>query len=334
MKKTHLALLLAVLFCFSKPASAQDLKIVTPDDLRKWILFLSSDEMKGRANGSAEMKTVANWIADRFREYGLKPLLSDGSFMQNYSFQTRRGTIEEKNVIGYIEGTDPTLKDQYLLITAHFDHIGIRKGMSPDSICNGADDNAAGTSTLLAIARQIKESGLKPGRSLVFAAFSGEEMGMRGSRYFVANPPVQMKNIYADINFEMIGHSESFGKNNYYMTGCKMSNLDELIKSFPDARTITLIDTVKLAEPLFYQSDNISFSRISASSDGVVTGIPSGTFATTTMSPYIHTPQDEAKLFDFDNMAELTDYFGRLVIWLSKNKADVSWTDTKFTRPK
>ena len=83
-----------------------------------------------------------------------------------------------------IKGTDPLLKDQYIILSAHFDHVGVRKGSDTDSIYNGADDNAAGTCTLLGIAKTIKESGLKPGRTIVFAAFSGEEMGMRGSRLF------------------------------------------------------------------------------------------------------------------------------------------------------
>ncbi len=312
----------------------QDIMKVSPEELKTWISFLSSDQMRGRSNGSPEMKIAAAWIADKFKEYGVKPLLPDGNYLQNYSYSGRGRTVLERNVLGIIPGEDPLLKDQYLFITAHFDHIGIRKGATPDSICNGADDNAAGTCTLIALAKEISESGLKPGRTLVFAAFSGEESGARGSRFFTANSPLPVNRIYADINFEMIGHSESYGKNNYYMTGCKQSNLDDLVRSFPGAGEISLIDTIKIADQLFYQSDNISFSRLSVSKDGITIGIPSGTFATTTMSPYIHTPQDEAKLFDFENMAELTDYFSRMVVWLSKNQTEIVWTDPKFARPK
>jgi Zn-dependent M28 family amino/carboxypeptidase len=334
-KKALLSFFISIFFIiiFSKSTSGQNVKKVSREELKNWISYLSSDEMRGRANGSPEMKIAASWIADKFREYGVKPLLPDGNYLQNYTYTGRDRTVEEKNVLGIIQGSDPQLKDQYLFITAHFDHIGIRRGASPDSICNGADDNAAGTCTLIAIAKEIFESGLKPGRTLVFAAFSGEESGTRGSMFFISHLPVPVENIYADINFEMIGHSESFGKNNFYMTGCKQSNLDDVIKTFPDARKISLIDTVSMADQLFYASDNIAFSIISAK-DGVMTGIPSGTFATTTMSPYIHTPRDEASLFDFDNMAELTDYFSRMVVWLSKNHSEIVWTDPKFVRPK
>jgi Zn-dependent M28 family amino/carboxypeptidase len=334
MKSIRFIMLAWILFILTVTANAQEMKKVSPDDLRNWVSYLSSDEMRGRSNGSPEMKVAASWIADKFREFGLKPLLPDGSYIQNYSYGSKKRTIEERNVIGMIQGTDQAQKERYLFVTAHFDHIGVRKGSTVDSIFNGADDNAAGTCALIAIAKEIYESGLKPGRTLVFIAFSGEESGTRGSRYFVANSPVQLKDIYADINFEMIGHSESYGKNNFYMTGCKLSNLDDIIKSYPGAQKINLIDTIKVAEQLFYASDNIAFSRISVAADGTFIGIPSGTFATTTLNPYIHSPQDEVKLFDFENMADLTDYFSRVVIWLSKNQSEIKWTDSKFTRPR
>ena len=306
--------------------------VVKAEDLKNWINYLASDEMRGRANGSPEMKLVASWLTDRFKEYGLKPVLPNGEYVQDYSFTSRQRTVNERNVIGKIEGTDPQLKYQYIILSAHFDHIGIRKRNNEvDSICNGADDNAAGTSTLLGIAKTIKDSGLKPGRTIIFTAFSGEESGMRGSRYFVANPPILLKYIYADINFEMTGHSEYLGKNNYYMTGCKVSDLDNLIGEYNKKSSWKLIDTIAIANNLFFQSDNIAFSRIS-SSDGITVGVPSGTFATTTHADYIHSPSDEGKLFDYDNMAGLVEYFSNLVIWLSENKTEVQFTDPKYKR--
>ena len=334
MKKLYFTFIVLLLVIISgrNKVSAQ---IVRAEDLKEWVSYLSSDEMRGRTNGSPEMKTAADWISRMFIEAGLKPVLNDGSYIQNYSFIGRQQqTTEERNVIGLLPGSDPALKDQYIILSAHFDHIGIKKGVTGDSICNGADDNAAGTSTLIAIARAIGMSGIKPGRNIVFAAFSGEERGMKGSRYFVANTPVPLSGIYADLNFEMIGHSESFGKHNFYMTGCKLSNLDDLIKSYPDAGEITLIDTIQMANSLFYASDNIAFSRVSVSPEGITSGIPSGTFATTTMAPYIHSVTDEADKFDFDNMAELTTYFAKVVLWLSDSRQEVSWTDPAFTRAK
>jgi len=325
--------LFVVLSAFSLQKNKKNKEVVKPDELKEWVSYLASDQMRGRRNGSPEMKEAATWIAGKFSEYGLKPVLSSGGFIQDYSFKSRQGVeTGERNVIGFIEGSDPQLKNEFIILSAHFDHIGIRKGNSADSIANGADDNAAGTATLIGIAKYIKESGKKPGRSVLFTAFSGEESGMRGSRYFVANSPMPLKNAYADLNFEMIGHSEYLGKNNYYMTGCPVSSLDDLIGEFNKKSGFTLVDTIQMAKNLFYSSDNISFSRLS-SADGITKGIPSGTFATTTMGPHIHNVTDEAKLFDFDNMAALVNHFSSLVLWLSDNKTEINWTDPKFVRP-
>ena len=322
---------LIILYVTNSSAQLRKEPIVNAPELKEWITYLSSDDMRGRTNGSTEMKTAAYWIAGKFSENGVKPVNRDSGFIQNYAFTSRQQSIKERNVIGIIEGNNPALKDEYIVLSAHFDHIGIRSGLKPDSIRNGADDNASGICTILGIAKTISLSKLKPGRTIVLAAFSGEEYGMRGSRYFVSNPPVLLKNIYADLNFEMTGHSESMGKNKYYMTGCLYSNLDDLISEYNKGTGFQLVDTLSIANMLFNSSDNIAFSRVS-SADGITLGIPSGTFATSTTPGYLHNVTDEAEHFDFDNMAELISYFSDLVIWLSYSKSDVKWTDPAFSR--
>lgn len=307
-------------------------EFVTAEDLKQWVFFLSSDEMKGRRNGSPEMKNAAEWISSKFGEYDIQFLDGHDSFIYDYSYNSRSAAINERNVVGQIAGSDPDLRNEIIVISAHFDHVGITKGASADSVNNGADDNAAGTSTLIGIAKYIKESGAKPGRTIVFAAFSGEEDGFRGSRNFVFNLPFAPERIYADMNFEMTGHSEELGKGKYYMTGCPFSNLDDIIKSYITAPGIQLIDTIPITNMLFNSSDNIAFSRISVK-DGVATGIPSGTFATSTLARYIHTPSDEAELFDFDNMAVIVNHFADVVLKLSKEQKKIVWTDPKFRRP-
>lgn len=334
MKYLLILLITGILTIFTVKSEKESDKAeaVSPGQLKEWVGFLASDQMKGRRNGSPEMKIAAEWLAEKFKSEQLKPILQDGEYIQNYKFTSRQVDVDERNVIGYIEGSDPVLKNEFIVLSAHYDHIGIRRGSLKDSICNGADDNAAGTATLIGIARAIRESGLKPSRSLIFAAFSGEESGMRGSRFFVANSPVPLKSIYADINFEMIGHSEFLGKNNYYMTGCLNSNLDDLIGDYNKMTDFKLVDTVEIAHVLFNSSDNIAFSRLSIS-EGLITGIPSGTFATTTNASYIHQPSDEAELFDFENMAGLVNHFSGMVLWLSDCKSEVIWTDPKFKKP-
>lgn len=331
MKQLILSL---ILFTLLNSLLAQSHKIkqyITPADLEEWVSFLASDNMQGRANGSDEMKTAAMWLAERFKEFGIQEFKEYPGYIQEYSFSRRGSSINERNIIGYIEGSDPELKDEFIIITAHFDHIGIRKGAEGDSIYNGADDNAAGTSTLLGVAKALKMSGKKPGRSLVFASVSGEEMGLHGSRYIANNPPVPLSNIYTNVNFEMTGHSEELGKGSYYMTGCSYSNLDDLVIEFGKGTSITLIDTLAIADRLFFMSDNLSFSRLKQEGE-VMYGIPSGTFVTSTFAPHVHSPVDEVELFDLDNMADLVNYFSEMLVWLSYNREDIVWTDNRFRK--
>jgi hypothetical protein len=329
----HLAIIFLSLALSGASFPVENQVIVRPDDLKNWINYLASDEMRGRRNGSAEMVKAATWLSEKFKEFGLKPVTNNGNYLQEYSFTSRQGDVNERNVIGMIRGIDPKLNDQFIIVSAHFDHVGVRKGTEADSIYNGADDNAAGTCTLLGIAKTIKDAGLKPGRSIIFAAFSGEESGMRGSRFFVSHSPVPLQNIYIDINFEMTGHSEFFGKKRFYMTGCKISNLDDLIGIYNQRSDWKLIDTIASANWLFSASDNIAFSRIS-NVNNISQGIPSGTFATATNPGYLHEPGDEGNLFDYKNMAGLVRYFSDLIIWLSENKTDIHFTDPSYTRLK
>jgi len=325
-------LLLFLASCTINSQSNSEKYSITPGELEEWVSFLASDDMKGRRNGSPEMEEAAEWIALKFSEFDINPAYPDSKLIRPYTFKSRRGgNIDERNIVGVIEGTDPELKDEYIIITAHFDHVGIRSSGENDSIYNGADDNAAGTCTLLGVAKTIKENNYKPGRTILFAAVSGEEMGLHGSRYLAANMPLPLPNAYVNVNFEMTGHSEYLGKGNYYMTGCNFSNLDDAIQEFHPDNKHNLIDTIALADRLFYMSDNIAFARIERN-EGISTGIPCGTFATTTFGDYIHTPQDEAEFFDFENMAGLVDYFAEMILWLSHSDKDIDWTDPGFTR--
>ncbi len=306
--------------------------VLSADDLKEWIGYLASDEMKGRASGSEEIEAVAKWLAGRYKEYGLSPLPGHNGYIHEYSFETRSGKkVNERNVIGFLEGNDPELKNEFILITAHFDHVGTGRPVEGDSIYNGADDNAAGTCTLLGIAGSIHRLKAETGRSIIFATVSGEEMGLRGSGHIAANPPFRLEDVYANINFEMTGHSEFLGRNNYYMTGCKLSNLDDIINEYNKETEYKLIDTIMAEGRLFYMSDNYSFANIRTEND-ITYGIPCGTFATTTFADYIHSPSDEAGLFDFENMAGLVNYFTGMIIYLSNTGMVADWTDEQFRR--
>jgi acetylornithine deacetylase/succinyl-diaminopimelate desuccinylase-like protein len=234
MKKATLFILTVLLVTSSNIAISQVSgtgKFDVRTSIEKWVYFLASDEMRGRANGSPEMKVAAEYLADIYRNAGLKPGFG-ADYIRPYTLTSRNRTLEERNVAAVIPGTNPALKDEYIVITAHFDHVGIGRPVNGDSIYNGADDNAAGTASILAVASSIMARGLRPGRTLVFISVSGEEMGMRGARNYVAEPAIDLDKVYVNLNIEMPGYNKILGKNQFYMTGESMTNIDDLIRNF------------------------------------------------------------------------------------------------------
>lgn len=152
------------------------------------IHYLASNNLKGRGLGTPELDSAANYIAGKFKEYGLQTL--GNSYFQSFSQNIPgKGEVRMKNVVALIQGTDEKMKDSPVVISAHYDHLGlgwpdVRKG-DEGKIHAGADDNASGVSILLEIAKSMAKT-VQPKRSIVFVAFTGEEAGLIGSRYFVS----------------------------------------------------------------------------------------------------------------------------------------------------
>ncbi|MCW3109330.1 MAG: peptidase [Segetibacter sp.] len=204
MKALYNILSLNSLFLILLPFTSCSQNTVS-SQLLKDVEYLSSDSLKGRKTGTAENKIAASFIADRFKELGLKPYFP--GYLQPFSFTTKdNGEVRGANVIGYIGGR----KDEVLVISAHFDHIGVVKGQ----VFNGADDNASGTAALLSMAAYFSKT--KPLYTLFFAAFDAEEMGLRGSNAFVSRPPVPLEKIKINVNMDMISHND---KGELYVAG-------------------------------------------------------------------------------------------------------------------
>ncbi|MHB1223734.1 MAG: M28 family peptidase [Gemmatimonadaceae bacterium] len=168
------------------------------------LFRLADDSLRGRASGTPENAAARAFIAARFDQLGLDTVGSGR--VQPFTFADRRGPdpVAAANVVGVVRGTE--LPDRYIVISAHYDHVGVGRPVNGDSIYNGADDNASGTAALLALARHFRAN---PARhSLIFAAFDAEERGLRGARAFVANPPVERSAIALDVNMDMVSHSE------------------------------------------------------------------------------------------------------------------------------
>lgn len=164
------------------------------------VQTLSADDMEGRSADRPAMAKARDYIEKRFKEAGLKPI--GKGFAQEFEIKQRGSTevLRGVNFVGQIKGKKKA--DKYIVITAHYDHVGIEDGQ----IYNGADDNASGTAALFAIAAYFKKH--RPGHSLIFAAFDAEEKGLVGSRHFVANLPVKKESILLNINMDMISRND------------------------------------------------------------------------------------------------------------------------------
>ncbi|MGI9180245.1 MAG: M20/M25/M40 family metallo-hydrolase [Longimicrobiaceae bacterium] len=166
------------------------------------------------------------------------------------------------NVVAILPGRDPALRDEYVLLSAHMDHVGVGRPMNGDSIYNGADDNASGTSGLLEIARVLSSLPERPRRSVVFLWVSGEEKGLLGSRWFADNPTFPIERVVANINADMIGSDRH--RDSVVVIGKDYSTLGEVVNRVnarhPELR-LTASDDIWPEQQFFYRSDHVNFLR-------------------------------------------------------------------------
>lgn len=163
------------------------------------LKYLSSDELEGRSADRPSMQLARDRVERRFRESGIEPI--DGNYKQAFPITRRNAApLNGINFVGMIKGKKHA--DKYIVITAHYDHVGISDG----EIYNGADDNASGTAALFAIASYFKKK--RPDHSLIFVAFDAEEKGLQGARHFVANLPVEKEKILLNVNMDMLSRND------------------------------------------------------------------------------------------------------------------------------
>jgi hypothetical protein len=180
-------------------SSAAPLVAVDSVRLLRDVSVLAADSMEGRLTGTAGSERARRFLLRRFEEVGLRAF--EGGFGETFAFTGRDGTaFVGTNLVGYVRGTE--FPDRYLVVTAHYDHLGIRNG----EIYNGADDNASGTAALLALAERLRAE--PPRHSVIIAALDAEELGLQGARAFVARPPVPLERIVANINMDMISRND------------------------------------------------------------------------------------------------------------------------------
>jgi Zn-dependent M28 family amino/carboxypeptidase len=211
---------------------------------------------------------------------------------------------EVPNVVGVLEGSDPILKDEYVVFSAHMDHIGIgTPNADGDSINNGADDDASGTVAVLEIAEAFASLATPPKRSIIFLLVSGEEKGLRGSAYFAENPTVPTDRMVADLNIDMVGRNWT---DTIVAIGMAHSNLGETLAVVNEAHPelgMTAIDDIWPDERFYFRSDHYNFAR---------KGVPVLFFFNGTHEDY-HGRDDEVERLDAEKaarVAQLIFYLG------------------------
>lgn len=306
MKNIYFLFFLGILWSCT-PETKQENKI------REDVAFLASDELEGRQTGTAGEKKASDYIAKRFKEMGLLQKGTNG-YLQPFSFKPKTnpheevkfdvngdGTITGNNILGFIDnGSENTI-----IIGAHYDHLGYggEGSLFRDTIKaihNGADDNASGVAILLNLASKIKNSTLT--NNYLFMAFSGEEMGLLGSNYFVKNPLIDTKKVSYMINMDMVGRLKKDSTLAIYGTGTSPIFKQTLNSHNKDFKLI-------LQESGVGPSDHTSF---------YLADIPVLHFFTGQHEDY-HKPSDDTETLNYEGMDMISSYIFTIINDLDDN---------------
>jgi len=224
-------------------------------------------------------------------------------------------TFTAPNVVAIAPGSDPELRGEYVLVTAHMDHLGVGVPLDGDSIYNGADDNASGTAAVLEVAEAIAALEKAPRRSIIFATLSGEERGLLGSAWFVEHPPVSLERIVANVNIDMIGRN---WEDTISVIGKPYSSLGALVDSVAAAHPelgLAVVGDLWPAEGFFFRSDHFNFAR---------KGIPAIFFFNGVHEDY-HQPSDEAEKIKFAKAARVASLIYELTLALANAEEPPRW---------
>lgn len=277
---------------FSIYATAQDINtIINTTEVTRIETILSSDSMEGRKVFTPAIDKAAAFIRNEMKQVGLKTLDGSNDYYQTFSLYGKKSS----NVVGVLPGKSK--KNEWVIFSAHYDHLGAKNtDGTTDSIYNGANDDASGVTGILELAKYY--SGIHNNeRTLVFVAFTAEEIGGLGSTYFTKQ--IDPSKVIAMFNIEMIGTTSKWGKNSAYITGYEKTDMGEILqKNLTKKSNFRFYPDPYTQEHLFYRSDNASLAKY---------GIPAHTISSSKMDnePFYHQPGDEIKTLDIENMTAI-----------------------------
>jgi hypothetical protein len=234
--------------------------------------------------------------------------------------------VKLHNVVGVMRGSDPALRDTYVLVTAHYDHLGIRGTGEGDHIYNGANDDGSGTASVIEVANALAALPTRPKRSIVFMTFFGEELGLVGSRYYGAHAIFPLGKTVADLNLEQLGRTDVDGGSSVGLvnvTGFDYSTLTDAVVKAGGETGLQVVKNAKLNELYFAQSDNQALADA---------GVPAHTLSVGYMFPDYHRASDEWPKIDYANLA-LVDRTVAIALYEVADSAEApQWKDLPQTQ--
>ena len=264
--------------------------------LERHVYTLAADSLQGRKAGSPDAARARAYIAKQWQEMGLKPAIGD-SYEMPFDLFGQEGYC---NLVALIEGSDPVLKDEYIVIGGHYDHLGVRN----DEVYNGADDNASGTACVTEMARQLlaRQGELK--RSVIVCAFDAEEIGLYGSRALAKKMQEQnrLDRVQLMMSIDMVGWYKQGGHLTMEGTGTLRNG-----SSLTNPANLGINIKIKnkgFENSIFTATDTEPFAK---------QGIPTLAVTTGLKSPY-HKPGDDANLIDYEGLSLVTDYLAAFVV--------------------
>jgi Zn-dependent M28 family amino/carboxypeptidase len=303
--------------------------VITEQDLKTMLYVVASDEMEGRETGSKGQKKAGLYMIEQYKKNGISFPKGAKDYYQTVpaaflNAKRNENLPDSENIWAYIEGSEKP--DEVLVISAHYDHVGIKNG----DIYNGADDDGSGTVAVMEMAKafaKAKKDGHGPKRSILFLHVTGEEHGLHGSRYYSENPLFPIANTIADINIDMIGRRdvEHAQTNNYvYVIGADRlsSDLHNAVVSQNEKYTKVALD-FKFNDPKdpnhFYErSDHYNFAKH---------GIPAVFFFNGVHEDY-HGKGDEPEKIEYDALTKRTK-LAFVVAWDLANRPQRPVVDKK-----
>lgn len=287
-----------------------------------WEYFLrfSSRENLRVLDPVTELKADIPYALLKEEDEDLVQLIKDNKEIkvQIKSSGIQKRKLDSKNIVGIVEGTDPSLKNEYILVSAHYDHLGIRSnGPEEDSIYNGARDNAMGCVALMAAAQALAKKPAK--RPVIFLLVTGEEMGLIGSKYYASHPLIPLEQTIFNLNSDNAGYSDT---SLVSIVGYGRTGTDDLVKKGIEAAGLNVFPDPAPEQGLFDRSDNVSFA---------IKGIPCITFSggftsfDQEINKYYHKAGDDPDSIDFDYMTKFCQALAHTTRLLADSPSRPKW---------